>query len=688
MPGLTHALLAQRGHLLLWVPVCLGVGIGVYFSLPAEPSAVHWLVLALAAACAAALASHAGEAAAPLVWALVLVAVGVALGGWRSHQVSAPVLGFRYYGPVEGRIVAIDRSASDAVRLTLDRVRLDRVSPARRPERVRVSLHGDQRWLTPAPGQRIAMTAHLGPPNGPVEPGGFDFQRHAWFDRLGAVGYTRTPALLLAPANPDDLTLRLFVWRMALAQAIRDRVAGQPGAVAAAILTGDRSAINGTVTETLRAANTSHLLAISGLHMGLLTGTVFTALRFLIALWPWLALRAPAKKIAAAGALGAGAGYLLLSGGSVSTERAFVMVAVMLSAVLLERRAISLRAVALAAILVLLRRPEELMGPGFQMSFAATTALVAVFEGVRHRREAQARARSIAGLAPPRRWPRGTGWIAGTILSSLVAGLATAPFAAAQFNRVADYGLIANLASVPVMGALVMPAGVLAAVLAPLGLAEIGLAPMAWGLRWILWVAQQVSGLDGAVSTVAAPGPWVMPVLSLSALFLMLWQGHGRWGGVAGIALAALLWTQSERPLLLIADDGALAGILTAEGRALTKARGSSFAAGIWLENDGDPTAQAQAAARAGWTGPPEDRRAVVAGLPVRVMSGRGQAARLGGRCGPGLLVTSVEITPPPAGPCRLLDPPARRATGALAVDGQGRLITARAQQGARPWVP
>ena len=175
MPGLTHALLAQRGHLLLWVPVCLGVGIGVYFSLPAEPSAVHWLVLALAAACAAALASHAGEAAAPLVWALVLVAVGVALGGWRSHQVSAPVLGFRYYGPVEGRIVAIDRSASDAVRLTLDRVRLDRVSLARRPERVRVSLHGDQRWLTPAPGQRIAMTAHLGPPNGPVEPGGFDF---------------------------------------------------------------------------------------------------------------------------------------------------------------------------------------------------------------------------------------------------------------------------------------------------------------------------------------------------------------------------------------------------------------------------------------------------------------------------------------------------------------------------------
>ncbi|MEQ3626294.1 MAG: ComEC/Rec2 family competence protein [Celeribacter sp.] len=688
MPGVTRALLTQRGHLLLWVPVCLGAGIGIYFALPVEPAVMHWLMLALGTICAACLASWIGEAAAPLIWALVLVALGVGLGGWRSYHVAEPVLGFRYYGPVEGRIVAIDRSASDAVRLTLDRVRLDRVNLERRPARVRISLHGDQRWLSPAPGQRVAMTAHLSPPNGPVEPGGFDFQRHAWFDGLGAVGYTRTPALLLRPARADDPALRLFVWRMTLARAVRDRVPGQPGAVAAAILTGDRSAINGAVTETLRAANTAHLLAISGLHMGLLTGTVFAALRLAIALWPWLALRVAGKKIAAGGALAAGAAYLVLSGGSVSTERAFVMVAVMLGAVLLDRRAISLRAVALAAMIVLMRRPEELTGPGFQMSFAATTALVAVFEGLRHTREARSRLRSLAGRPPPRRWPRGTGWIAGTVMSSLVAGLATAPFAAAQFNRVADYGLIANLASVPVMGVLVMPAGVLAAVLAPFGLAELGLIPMAWGLRWILWVAERIAGLEGAVSTVPAPDPWVMPLMSLSALFCMLWQGRARWGGVMGLGLAAVLWVQSERPLLLIASDGALAGVMTPEGRALTKTRGSGFAAGIWLENDGDPVLQAQAAARAGWAGPAEDRRAVVAGVPVRVLSGRGQATRLAGRCGPGLLITSVAIEPPPAGPCRLLDPPARRRTGALAVDADGQVITARQRQGARPWVP
>lgn len=159
---------------------------------------------------------------------------------------------------------------------------------------------------------------------------------------------------------------------------LQQRIPGETGGFAAAITAGDRSGVGEQTLTALRQSNLAHLLAISGLHMGLLTGFVFAAVRVLFCLVPPVALRWPVKKLAALAALAAGAGYLMLSGGNVATERAFVMVAVMLGAVLLNRRAITLRAVAVAALIVLLRRPESLLSPGFQMSFAATAALVAV----------------------------------------------------------------------------------------------------------------------------------------------------------------------------------------------------------------------------------------------------------------------------------------------------------------------
>ena len=189
------------------------------------------------------------------------------------------------------------------------------------------------------------------------------------------------PVLLQAPRGPGEM--RLLQARLRLAQAVRARIGGEAGGFAAAVMTGDRSGIAMTTLENLRRSNIAHLLAISGLHMGLLTGFIFMSLRAILSLIPALALRLPTKKIAAVGALAAGAAYLAVAGGNVATERAFIQVAVMFVAVLLDRRAVTLRAVAIAAMIVLARRPETLLGPGFQMSFAATTALVAVFTWVR-----------------------------------------------------------------------------------------------------------------------------------------------------------------------------------------------------------------------------------------------------------------------------------------------------------------
>ncbi|WP_420820962.1 ComEC/Rec2 family competence protein [Roseovarius amoyensis] len=665
VPVLVSAWLAQRGQLVCWTPAAMAAGIGLYFSLRVEPGVPHYIALGAAGLACAGLAARAGAILAPLLWLPALVALGLCLAGARAHLVAGPVLEWRYYGPVQGRVADIDRSASDALRLTLDRVVLADMPPDRTPPRVRVSLHGDGLEPDIAPGLTVIMTAHLSPPSGPTEPGGFDFRRHAWFQGLGAVGYTRTPVLALAPPEGGQWLFRARMWLSARVQAA---LPGEAGAFAAAIMTGDRSGIPQPVLEALRRSNLAHLLAISGLHMGLLAGVVLGVVRLGLAAVPALGLRWPAKKIAAVAAIVASAGYLALSGGSIATERAFIMVTVMLCAVLADRRALSLRAVAVAAVIVLALRPEALLGPGFQMSFAATTALVAVF-----------------GLIRDRRIPLGPVWLrpaAAVAISSLVAGLATAPFAAAHFNQFAHYGLVANLLSVPLMGVLVMPAALAAVVLLPLGAEAAALWLMGLGLDWILGVAQWVSALPGARGAVPAPGPWVLPLLALGAIFVILWQGRARVAGLAPVVLAMVLWAGAERPEVLISERGGLVGVMTHKGRAISRARGAGFVAGIWLENDGDAADQALAHAR--WpTGQVADWP------PVRALPGKRAAAALDD-CAPGEWVV-LTAEPRDGLPCRVITPATSRKTGALALYRDGdklRMISARQQTGTRLWSP
>ena len=671
---LTDALLTQRDMLFGWVPVCLGIGIGLYFNLHNEPDNVAIITWAVVAGMCLITARLVGAAFAPLLLGAALIIAGAGLAKWRVTAVEAPVLSFRYYGPIEGRVVGIDRSASDAVRLTLDDVVLARMSPARTPERVRVSLHGEQPVAQFTPGDRLILTGHLSPPSGPAEPGGFDFQRHAWFLSLGAVGYTRTPVLRLSQPATTDWRTRIFGMRMAISSAVQRDMTGETGAFAAAIMTGDRSGMGQGTLANLRAANLAHLLAISGLHMGLLTGFIFAVVRYGLALIPYVALRWPSKKIAAVCALVVGAFYLALSGGNVATERAFIMVAVMLVAVLLNRRALTLRAVAMAATLVLIWQPEALVGPGFQMSFAATTALVLVFGGLRRF--------DLTGLP---KWARP---VLSVVLSSFIAGLATAPFAAAHFNQIAHYGLIANVLSVPLMGAVVMPAAVLAVCLAPFGLWSVGLWIMERGLRWILLVAETVAGKEGALSHVWAPQPVVLPLLAMGLLFFTLIKGRGRYVGLGAVGFAAVLWFQTTRPALLVADSGSLIGLQTPEGRVLSKPRGAGFVAGIWLENDGWPVAQDVAASRKGLAGSGRRMRADLGGWQILKVTGKTALAEVVDCDGADVLITNQEDTVRRS--CDVFDLLALRMTGSLAffLDDAGNLVieTAHQRAGWRPW--
>jgi len=669
-----EALQTAQAMLFPWVAVLMGCGVAVWFAMPVEPGLGSYILALGIIALGTALGFRGPELGRPLSFAFAALAAGWLAAGVRAHLVHAPVLEFRYYGPVEGRIVGIDRSQSDALRLTLDHVVLREVSPDRTPDRVRVSLQTDQPWLDPVPGQVVILTASLAAPDGPVEPGGFDFRRMAYFDRLGAVGYTQTPVLLLA--EPKDGALPIDRLRRHLTAGMLAHMDGQAGAFAAGAMTGDRSAITEETVKALRDSSLAHLLAISGMNMAFLTGFVFALTRYGLALVPYVALRLNTKKAAAVVSLGVAAFYLLLSGANVATERAFIMIAVFLGAVLLDRRALTLRSVAVAGVILMLTKPETLLEPGFQMSFAATIALIVGFE-------------ALEGSIYRQRLPRWMLPVFTLVLSSVIAGFATAPYAAAHFNRFTDYGLLANLLTVPVMGAVIMPAGAVAALLAPVGLEALPLWVMEQGARWILFVAHWIAGLDGAVTAIPAPGPWVMPLLTLGSIWVILWQGWVRGLGLVPVAAAVALWGVAERPLLLVSGDGKLLGLVGAEGRALSSDKGGGFAAENWLENDGDLADQMEAANRDGFTGPKGERWFKIGGIRAVSLTGKGALTALGPACATGALVIVAERDVELPKDCRLIDSDMLAATGALAVwmDTTGlRIERTRVQR--RLWSP
>ncbi|MFT4012885.1 MAG: ComEC/Rec2 family competence protein [Paracoccus sp. (in: a-proteobacteria)] len=687
--------LGVRAGLLPWIPFWLALGIGAWFWPAQEPGAVAYALAGGAGLAGLAawlslprLAYRVGSDRAGLGWAMAdrlrllglaaaVVALGFTLIGLRAWSVADPVLSFRYYGPVEGRVIGIDRSAGDRLRLTLDRVTLGDLAPGKLPKRVRISLFLDD--PLPVPGQQVMLTAHLGPPNGPAEPGGFDFRRMAWFEGLGAIGYSRTPVMTVAPPRPGGV-LALHRLRMHLGQVMRDAIGGQSGAVAAALMTGDRSGISERTNDIMRASNLYHIISISGLHMSMLAGFVYAGLRLICMALQGLGLFAGSSlhKPAALGALAAAGIYLWLSGGGVATERSFIMVAVMLLAILADRRAVSLRTVAAAAALVLLYQPEALTSAGFQMSFAATVALI-LSQGPWLR------------LSPALPW-----WLrplAMLLVSSLIASLVTTPLAAAHFGRGTQYGLLANLLVVPVVGSVVMPAGVIAALLALLGLAQPALWVMGLGVDWMLWVADWIAGLHGAVYLVKAPPRIVLPMIGIGAMLVVLAPagiGHGdmsrlpfrRLAGAGLVLLALGVWGATPRPLMLISSEGDGVAIMTPLGRVPSKARGGAFATAEWLEADGDAADQRTAAARPLWSGPPGGRSARLQAqgrdVTIQHLTGKKSAPLAASLCDAGTILVSDQplvLGGRPA--CLLLDQRALARRGAVAIvpTGTGYLV-------------
>lgn len=365
---------------------------------------------------------------------------------------------------------------------------------------------------------------------------------------------------------------------------IRNAVPGATGALASALITGERGRIAEPTLEALRHSGLAHLLAISGLHMALMAGTLYALVRAGLAAIPALALRAPIKKIAAVLALAGAAFYLVLSGAGIATQRAFLMMGIMFLAVLLDRPAITLRNVALAALIVLALFPESLFDVSFQMSFAAAATLVAVYE------RWSARPGLHTGQAATSRMARKiTRYFLGIALTTLVAGVAVAPFAAYHFHKLAQYSLIANLAAMPIFGLGVMPMALGTLLAMPFGLEQWPLSAMASAIEGVIAVAREVSGWEGAVIRVPAMPPLSLLAIVAGGLWLILWRERWRYAGVLCAGLGLALTGGTVRPDMLIGRDGEIVAVRAADERlAASTGRAGRYALERWLAADGD----------------------------------------------------------------------------------------------------
>ncbi|MFI4964636.1 MAG: ComEC/Rec2 family competence protein [Caulobacterales bacterium] len=568
----------------LWAPVAFGGGAALYFALRREPQA--WVGVAGAAVAAAALlAASRWSRSRGLTAAIVLLACtlgGFSMAKLRTVGATAPVAGADVRPQrLQGWVVDVVSPGAGGPRLLIAPARIGDWTAAATPIRVRVTLRGG---YLPAPGEPISVLAVINAPPQPASPGSYDFARDAFFQSVGGVGFALGPVQTWYPTERPPwrlrLTMRINALRWALTRRIVDTLGVQSGGLAAAMTTGHDAFIPKDQVSDLRVAGLAHIISISGLHMAIVGGFVFALARFGIAAWPWLALRIPGKKLAAALALGAVLAYLVLSGAPPPAERSAVTAAVAFGAILVDRQAISLHALALAAFVVLLLQPEAVTQPGFQMSFAATAALVALAEIWPH---------PVKEINTP--WPirivQGAWtWTLAGAAASFVAGAATTPFAMQHFNRISTWGLISNMVTEPISGFLMMPGLAIGAVLAPFGLGEWPLGVAGFAIDLMNRVAHIAATAPYAQLNVASGPAWTLPAAFLGLLWLCLWKGHLRWVGLP-LALAVNLAPKPTVPDVWVDGAGAAVAVRSGQDAVLFRPDVKLFGAELWARRRG-----------------------------------------------------------------------------------------------------
>ncbi len=669
--ALDQWLAAERGRLFLFLPVAMGGGILIYFNLLEEPTSAFMIGLPLA--CAALLAACWRW---KLARACALLILAASLGFSRAGERSAA---FPPFPPIPYRAVIISGKISginllpQGRRILITRPSMDGAMPLTRNLRVRLRKGDEQALQT---GDQVQVRALLFGPDRPPYPGGWNYARDQYFSNLAASGFALGKVEITAAAAPGGWRDRLRALRETIAERILDVLPVSSGSIAVTLLTGFEHSIPEAERQDFITAGLAHLLAVAGLHVGIVMGFAFFLARFLVGWSEFLLLRVPAKMIASVAAFLVGVAYAALTGFHVPILRSLAMAGLVLAGMLAGRRALSLRGLALAALALMLLEPEVVPGPSFQMSFSAVLALIAGYEALGGR----LRTRHDGALA---RLIRHVGALGFT---SLLAGGASMPFAAYHFQQIEPYYILANLVAVPITALFLMPLGLASIALMPLHLERLTLIPMGWGIDAVLYVARLIGRLPHALIQIAPiPGvPVAMIGLGLAALGIF--RTKARFLGLAPILLGLGLTLRPNPPVLLVSPDARLIALRdSGEVRIIKMPRAAKFTLEQWRPVWPDLPWQVATAREACPDGACGFDRGKILFLADRDAAASG--------CGQALIVVSPQ---PLRGACRqpgrlIIDRFTVWRDGAVAVrlvHGAPTLLSDRMMQGSRPWVP
>ncbi len=559
-----------------WVPVWLAAGIAVYFGMNHEPNPhLPWAILLLLPVLYA--VRHFPKWRFVLgVWLLMLIGMSAAM--WQTERMKAPKL------PSALDIVSIEGTLKKVTydekqyKLWIEDLNIEEVSPEQTPKLIRVAFRGKE---VPPIGSRVKSRGKIFAASGPAMPDDYDFGRYFFFRQIGAVGVIFPP---LKPVE-DSETLPKDVWgdwvasvRADVQQRMLSLQEGEAITVLSALVTGDKSPIPKDTAEAFRNSGLAHMLAISGMHMAIISGVFFLFLRSLLVLIPPISRRYNVKKIAALMALIASSAYLVMADFPISAVRAYIMIAFMFTAVLLDREAVTVRSLMIAATFILLLYPSSLVEAGFQLSFSATLALVVSYRTFR----------MVQGTPDEQQsWVRRIlMYLLGIIISSLIASLATLPFIMFHFQQINPYSIISNLAAVPFFGFIVMPMLMLSMLLMPLGLEVLPLKVAAWGMDYLIIIAQTVAHIPGADFHVMPLANWSIVLIGAGMLLLLLHRLRWvKWTGFALICIGIATPLLYVKPDIVVANDGRY--IAVKQGDSYTLIHGKSnrgFSVKQWKE--------------------------------------------------------------------------------------------------------
>ncbi len=577
---------AERERWFLWFPVFFAVGIGFYFLLPFEPSI--WITLALIELTLLALwfaRYHSG-----MLW--LLAGWSIMLAGFTNIQLRAVYLSkippvqteSKLY--LQARVIDTDTNYRGHQRLVLDDMR--------NYEGEIISGNYKLTTVSDEPQAQVSdcveMVAAVRPYIRPVAVGAYQLDRKAYFEGVNGGGFIASRVLPLE-CREKFAPLLFFhqlvsKMRNAVVLRINQVLPKDEAGIAAALLAGEKGGISPMAAENYRNSGLAHFLSISGLHMSMIAGMMFFLVRLFMALIPGLSLRFDAKKAAAVAAMFMSFIYLLISGGAIPTQRAFIMTFIVLLGILFARQAVSMRMIAWAALFVLIISPQALISASFQMSFAAVVALVAFYEQYAQRlRRFLVGEREYDLFLPVRLIKILWVYFIGIMVSDLVASLATLPFAIYHFNRVAVFTTLTNLAAGPIIGFVIMPFVLIALLLMPIGLDYWPLKLVGLGLEQVNRITAYVSALPQASYQVLSMPLWGLLLIVFGGLWICLWRSNWRkWGFV--LVVAGLLSSLTVRVPDVMADStGNVFAVKNENGElVILPTRGNYYLKKMWLE--------------------------------------------------------------------------------------------------------